>query len=97
MIDGCFSPKSGEGELLAKSSMIYAFQLGQICWLLNDCFHPTKLAELLHYFALLMYFLTSHVHNSVSCEISMGRWRESFHWIWIKFEIKVFTAPLGFT
>lgn len=24
---------------------------------------------LLHYFALLMYFLTSHVHNSVSCEI----------------------------
>lgn len=31
-----------------------------------------------HYFALLMYFLTSHVHNSVSCKISY-EWRLHTH------------------
>lgn len=49
------------------------FWLDQICWLLNYCF-----LYFAHYFALLMYFLTSHVHNSVSCEISMARMEANF-------------------
>lgn len=68
MIDGDF----GMWKCWKKSSMIYAF-LPSSLWLLNDCFPLMLRCCFFHYFALLMYFLTSHVHNSVSCKISYTR------------------------